>query len=71
MAYYSPNSRQAHRGPGGPIAAHPKDDLLVSPDAVLEFMDGSAFRGISFGAEGKSVAGECVFQTGQSSSLPF
>ncbi|KAI0300690.1 carbamoyl-phosphate synth [Multifurca ochricompacta] len=33
-------------------------------DAVLELIDGTAFRGISFGAEGKSVAGECVFQTG-------
>src|ERR1700722_11291140 len=33
-------------------------------DAALEFIDGSIFSGISFGAEGKSVAGECVFQTG-------
>ncbi|TFK63946.1 carbamoyl-phosphate synth [Pluteus cervinus] len=33
-------------------------------DGVLELTDGSAFRGISFGAPGKSVAGECVFQTG-------
>ncbi|KAI0312366.1 carbamoyl-phosphate synth [Amylostereum chailletii] len=33
-------------------------------DAVLELADGTAFRGISFGAEGKSIAGECVFQTG-------
>ncbi|KAF9072427.1 hypothetical protein BDP27DRAFT_1391368 [Rhodocollybia butyracea] len=33
-------------------------------DAVLEFSDGSAYRGISFGAQGKSIAGECVFQTG-------
>ncbi|EJD00418.1 carbamoyl-phosphate synth [Fomitiporia mediterranea MF3/22] len=32
--------------------------------AVLELSDGSAFQGISFGAAGKSVAGECVFQTG-------
>ena len=35
-------------------------------DAVLELSDGSAFQGISFGAAGKSVAGECVFQTGKS-----
>ena len=35
-----------------------------SGDAVLELSDGSAFQGISFGAPGKSVAGECVFQTG-------
>lgn len=33
-------------------------------DAVLELSDGSAYRGISFGAQDKSVAGECVFQTG-------
>ncbi|KAK7681736.1 Carbamoyl-phosphate synthase [Cerrena zonata] len=33
-------------------------------EAVLELSDGTAFRGISFGAENKSVAGECVFQTG-------
>ena len=33
-------------------------------DAVLELADGTAFRGISFGAETKSVSGECVFQTG-------
>ncbi|KAJ7207910.1 hypothetical protein GGX14DRAFT_634388 [Mycena pura] len=33
-------------------------------DAVLQLSDGSAFCGISFGAQGKSVAGECVFQTG-------
>ncbi|KAL0578161.1 Carbamoyl-phosphate synthase [Marasmius crinis-equi] len=33
-------------------------------EAVLELGDGSAYRGINFGAQGKSVAGECVFQTG-------
>ncbi|KAI6108735.1 hypothetical protein EDD16DRAFT_67380 [Pisolithus croceorrhizus] len=33
-------------------------------DAVLEMSDGTAYRGFSFGAEGVSVAGECVFQTG-------
>lgn len=33
-------------------------------DAILELSDGTACRGISFGAEDKSVAGECVFQTG-------
>ncbi|KAI8803425.1 hypothetical protein BJ742DRAFT_863549 [Cladochytrium replicatum] len=31
---------------------------------TLLLKDGTAFQGISFGAEGKSVAGECVFQTG-------
>ncbi|THH14748.1 hypothetical protein EW146_g5629 [Bondarzewia mesenterica] len=33
-------------------------------DAVLELADGTVSGGISFGAEGKSIAGECVFQTG-------
>ncbi|KJA15215.1 hypothetical protein HYPSUDRAFT_48599 [Hypholoma sublateritium FD-334 SS-4] len=41
-----------------------RDDGTEMLDAVLELQDGTAFRGISFGAEGKSVAGECVFQTG-------
>lgn len=36
-----------------------------SDDVVLELSDGTAFRGSSFGAEGTSVAGECVFQTGR------
>lgn len=34
-------------------------------DALLELSDGSIYPGISFGAPGKSVAGECVFQTGK------
>lgn len=34
-------------------------------DAVLELADGSIYRGVSFGAPGKSIAGECVFQTGE------
>jgi len=37
-------------------------------DAVLELSDGTLYFGMSFGAEAKSVAGECVFQTG--TSLP-
>ncbi|OJA11339.1 hypothetical protein AZE42_04930 [Rhizopogon vesiculosus] len=40
------------------------DDMLSSSEAILELNDGSAFRGISFGAQNKSVSGECVFQTG-------
>lgn len=32
---------------------------------VLEFADGTAYEGISFGAPGKSISGECVFQTGE------
>ena len=34
-------------------------------NAVLELADGSVFQGFSFGATGRSVAGECVFQTGE------
>lgn len=43
-----------------------KDEKCSPADAILELGDGSTFRGIGFGAEGKSVAGECVFQTGKS-----
>lgn len=45
--------------------------LNQSDNAVLELGDGSAYRGVSFGAEGKSVAGECVFQTGWFVSKQF
>lgn len=34
-------------------------------DMVLELADGTALRGVSFGAQGKSISGECVFQTGE------
>ncbi|EJF60824.1 carbamoyl-phosphate synthase [Dichomitus squalens LYAD-421 SS1] len=50
--------------PAAPIAATSVHDESQLVDAVLELADGTVFRGISFGAEGKSVAGECVFQTG-------
>ncbi|KAJ6482083.1 hypothetical protein C8R47DRAFT_583427 [Mycena vitilis] len=50
-------------GPAAPIIAS-ANSPGVAEDAVLELSDGSAFRGISFGAQGKSVSGECVFQTG-------
>ena len=46
-------------------------DPTAAPSAnkmVLELVDGTAFQGFSFGAKGKSVSGECVFQTGQSLS---
>ena len=38
---------------------------IPSPDSSLHLTDGSIFTGTSFGAESKSVAGECVFQTGR------
>ena len=43
-----------------PLSSVPLHDV----DAVLELQDGAAYAGVSFGASGKSVAGECVFQTG-------
>lgn len=38
-------------------------DANTQKIATLLLKDGTAYNGISFGAE-KSVAGECVFQTG-------
>lgn len=43
-------------------------DAMGQGDAVLELADGLALSGHSFGAK-KSIAGECVFQTGQSPLL--
>lgn len=42
-----------------------------SSKMVLELADGTAYQGFSFGAQGKSISGECVFQTGQSSHPSF
>lgn len=47
-----------------PVASAGITSSDADVDAVLELSDGSAYRGISFGAEGKSITGECVFQTG-------
>jgi carbamoyl-phosphate synthase/aspartate carbamoyltransferase len=57
----------ANLRPAPPVTTAPAGNDLYS-EAVLELADGSAFRGISFGAQGKSVAGECVFQTGEHST---
>lgn len=43
------------------------DDSMGEGDMVLELADGLALSGHSFGAN-KSVAGECVFQTGEEAS---
>ncbi|KAF7796439.1 hypothetical protein EIP86_007616 [Pleurotus ostreatoroseus] len=61
-----PLSRVASRMPSGPAppVVPTTSGEAHTTDAVLELADGTAFRGFSFGAEGKSVAGECVFQTG-------
>lgn len=55
---------KANDNPVQPISFAPVQARHTSLDAVLELSDGTAYRGISFGAEEKSVAGECVFQTG-------
>ena len=62
------NGSSVANGPVPSIPASPSyvDGMVES--AVLELNDGSVFRGFSFGAPGKSVAGECVFQTGEFSS---
>lgn len=53
--------------PAPPVTAVPLHaDGTEQAEGILELADGSAYRGISFGAEGKSIAGECVFQTGMS-----
>jgi len=58
--------------PASPVTAPPiRDDGSEVIDGVLELADGSAYRGISFGAEGKSVSGECVFQTGECQAIWF
>jgi carbamoyl-phosphate synthase/aspartate carbamoyltransferase len=44
------------------------DESMGEADAVLELADGLALSGHSFGAK-KSIAGECVFQTGKSTLL--
>ena len=53
--------------PASPVTAPPMSDHEKAYlDGILELIDGTAYRGFSFGAEGKSIAGECVFQTGKS-----
>ncbi|KAG0317412.1 hypothetical protein BGZ99_006318, partial [Dissophora globulifera] len=50
--------------PHPPVTAPPFDQTEASTLATLVLQDGSSYQGISFGAESKSIAGECVFQTG-------
>ncbi|KAF1800844.1 hypothetical protein FB192DRAFT_1328301 [Mucor lusitanicus] len=54
----SPRSPSA---PHRPVTAFEDKDVTT---ATLVLQDGSSYQGISFGAEGKSISGECVFQTG-------
>ncbi|KAI9240929.1 protein pyrABCN [Podila verticillata NRRL 6337] len=57
-------STQAQVYPMPPVTAPPCDQIEASTVATLVLQDGSSFQGISFGAETKSISGECVFQTG-------
>ncbi|KAF9430642.1 hypothetical protein BGZ94_005450 [Podila epigama] len=50
--------------PMPPVTAPPCDQAETSTVATLVLQDGSSYQGISFGAETKSISGECVFQTG-------
>ena len=63
------NGFQRASEPSPPVTAPPVIcgyyPLPTHVEAVLELGDGSTYRGTSFGAEGKSIAGECVFQTGE------
>ena len=49
--------------PAPPAASTPLGHESAPP-MVLELADGTEYQGISFGAEGTSVSGEVVFQTG-------
>jgi carbamoyl-phosphate synthase/aspartate carbamoyltransferase len=61
------NANGVNGGPAPPASvAFNSENLSVrESNAVLELADGSVYQGFSFGATGKSVAGECVFQTGE------
>ncbi|KZT38386.1 carbamoyl-phosphate synth [Sistotremastrum suecicum HHB10207 ss-3] len=50
--------------PNGSLTSRQSDRNEAPDDAVLQLEDGTTVKGISFGAPGKSVSGECVFQTG-------
>jgi carbamoyl-phosphate synthase/aspartate carbamoyltransferase len=63
-SFYPPTNGHAD-GDSPPRLVAPASSVSAASDAVLELGDGSAYSGISFGAPGKSVAGECVFQTGK------
>lgn len=56
------------RAPHRPVSAINPTDERSATIATLVLKDGSSYEGISFGAEAKSVSGECVFQTGESCS---
>ncbi|KAI9598530.1 hypothetical protein BDF19DRAFT_420159 [Syncephalis fuscata] len=52
--------------PSPPVSfrAEPSENEISQLLATLLLQDGTSYQGYSFGAEGKSIAGELVFQTG-------
>ncbi|RUP46402.1 hypothetical protein BC936DRAFT_146999 [Jimgerdemannia flammicorona] len=52
------------RVPHRPVSAMNLDNEDSVTIATLVLKDGTSYQGISFGAEVKSISGECVFQTG-------
>ncbi|KAI1305399.1 Carbamoyl-phosphate synthase, partial [Mortierella claussenii] len=59
----SPQVQVVNPLPHPPVTAPPCEQADATV-ATLVLQDGSSYQGISFGAEVKSIAGECVFQTG-------
>ncbi|OBZ84544.1 Protein pyrABCN [Choanephora cucurbitarum] len=63
-AHATPLPTQSPRstaGPHRPVTAFEDKDITT---AALVLEDGTSYQGISFGAEARSISGECVFQTG-------
>jgi carbamoyl-phosphate synthase/aspartate carbamoyltransferase len=60
----TPPSKVLQVGPHAPVTAPVSTQDKDSSKMVLEMQDGTLFEGFSFGAD-HSVAGECVFQTGE------
>ncbi|KAJ3326520.1 hypothetical protein HDU93_002404, partial [Gonapodya sp. JEL0774] len=59
---FSASSTPTENGLASPV--HPPNRGETPKPAVLVLQDETAFQGYSFGAEDRSVAGECVFQSG-------
>jgi hypothetical protein len=59
-----PSSKVRFNGPAPPVTAPASTEVASHNKMVLEMQDGTLFEGYSFGAD-RSIAGECVFQTGE------
>lgn len=51
-----------------PASSYGSSQTSANDTMILELGDGTLLQGVSFGAA-KSVAGECVFQTGMESQV--